>query len=222
MKYLCVYCAGGPGREIAEVAQAINRIACRWNDIIFIDDGDVPDVINGRRVLNYDTAINEIGLDKCEFIIMSGEPVIRRKLFDKVEKDNGNIVNFFSNKDNISELSSWGRGNVVHKGAIVTCNCNIANNVYINKNVIIGHDVVIGNHCVISPGAVIGGDVVIADNVYIGSGAIIRNGIKIGVNCIVGMGSVVTKSVEPSSIIVGNPAKLMRKNTSGRVFKTGK
>ena len=64
-----------------------------------------------------------------------------------------------------------------------------------------------------------GGNVNIGSLCYLGSGAIIRNGINIGENSIIGMGSVVLKDVEPSSVIVGNPARLVRFNEDNKVFR---
>lgn len=55
------------------------------------------------------------------------------------------------------------------------------------------------------------GAIEIEDDVWIGTGSIILGGIKIGKGSIVGAGSVVTKSVEPYSIVAGNPSKLIRK-----------
>jgi maltose O-acetyltransferase len=53
--------------------------------------------------------------------------------------------------------------------------------------------------------------IIIGDNVQIGAGAIILAGRKIGNNVIVGAGSVVTKDIEDNCIVVGNPAKVIRK-----------
>lgn len=44
----------------------------------------------------------------------------------------------------------------------------------------------------------------------IGSGATILGGIEIGERAVVGAGSVVTKSVPPSAVVAGNPAKILR------------
>ena len=52
--------------------------------------------------------------------------------------------------------------------------------------------------------------VVIEDNVWIGSRVIILPGVRIGHHSVVGAGSVVTKSVPPHSLIVGNPARIVR------------
>jgi acetyltransferase-like isoleucine patch superfamily enzyme len=46
----------------------------------------------------------------------------------------------------------------------------------------------------------------------IGTGSVILGGITIGEGAIVGAGSVVTKDVPPNTIVVGNPARVMRKS----------
>lgn len=93
-----------------------------------------------------------------------------------------------------------------------------------------GEKVTIGNHVLIGSGAVISdGDahpvdpikrrngelcerkpVVVEDNVFIGARAMILKGVTIGHDSTVGAGAVVTKSVPPYSVVVGNPAKVVR------------
>lgn len=55
--------------------------------------------------------------------------------------------------------------------------------------------------------------VTIGDDVWIGGGAIILPGVRIGDNVVIGAGSVVTKDIPSNSIAVGNPCKVMKKNT---------
>lgn len=56
--------------------------------------------------------------------------------------------------------------------------------------------------------------ITVEDNVWIGGSATILGGITIGKNAIVGAGAVVTKDVEPNTIVVGNPARVLRKITA--------
>ena len=54
----------------------------------------------------------------------------------------------------------------------------------------------------------------IGKNVWIGAGATVLPGVIIGDNSVVGAGAVVTKDVPSNVIVVGNPARVLRKITS--------
>ena len=55
------------------------------------------------------------------------------------------------------------------------------------------------------------GDTVIGNDVWIGQHAVILPGVHIGDGAIVGADSVVGRDVEPYTIVIGNPAKVLRK-----------
>ncbi|MCR5485044.1 MAG: CatB-related O-acetyltransferase [Clostridiales bacterium] len=55
------------------------------------------------------------------------------------------------------------------------------------------------------------GDTVIGNDVWIGQNAVILPGVRIGDGAIIGANSVVGSDVEPYTIVVGNPAKILRK-----------
>jgi acetyltransferase-like isoleucine patch superfamily enzyme len=53
--------------------------------------------------------------------------------------------------------------------------------------------------------------ITIEDNVWIGANSVVIPGISIGKHAVVGAGSVVTKDVAPYTVVVGNPAKAVKK-----------
>ncbi len=78
----------------------------------------------------------------------------------------------------------------------------------------IAHGVELGANTLVAAHSVIGGSCVIGENCYLGIGCIIKNKVRIGKNSIIGAGCVVLHDVEENSVMVGNPARLLRKNTT--------
>jgi acetyltransferase-like isoleucine patch superfamily enzyme len=62
------------------------------------------------------------------------------------------------------------------------------------------------------------GDVIIGNDVWIGHGATILSGVNIGDGAVIGANAIVRKSVEPYSIVVGNPGKVIRKRFSQEII----
>ena len=108
----------------------------------------------------------------------------------------------------IGSNSAIGTNNFIHGGGGVD----------IGKNVIMGPDVKIfsenHNFSDLKVPIRLQGEsregILIKDDCWIGAGSIITDGVTIESGSIVGAGSVVTKSFPPNSIIVGNPAKLLK------------
>jgi acetyltransferase-like isoleucine patch superfamily enzyme len=52
--------------------------------------------------------------------------------------------------------------------------------------------------------------ITVEENVWIGANAVITAGVTIGKHAVVGAGSIVTKDVPPYSVVVGNPARIIK------------
>jgi acetyltransferase-like isoleucine patch superfamily enzyme len=63
------------------------------------------------------------------------------------------------------------------------------------------------------------GSVKIGNDVWIGYGVIILPGVSIGDGAVIGAGSVVAKDIPPYSVVVGNPAKVIKKRFSDKEIK---
>jgi UDP-perosamine 4-acetyltransferase len=95
--------------------------------------------------------------------------------------------------------------------SVVNSCATVGENVILNTGAIVEHDCAIGNHVHIATGARLASTVQVGDRVHIGAGAIIRQCINIGTGAIVGAGAVVVKNVQPHTVVVGNPARVLRK-----------
>lgn len=62
------------------------------------------------------------------------------------------------------------------------------------------------------------GDIKIEEDVWIGSNSTILSGVTIGRGSVIGAGSIVTKDIPRYSIVVGNPAKVIKKRFSNEVI----
>jgi len=117
---------------------------------------------------------------------------------------------------------------VVHsERLIVGTNFVVNSGTYINAvgSIEIGSYVIIGNNVTVSSGKhpiegqmppivsrqTIPQKIIIEDDVWIGAGAVIMPGIKIAKGTVVGANSIVTKDTNEYDIVVGCPAKFMRK-----------
>jgi sugar O-acyltransferase (sialic acid O-acetyltransferase NeuD family) len=111
----------------------------------------------------------------------------------------------------VSRSARIGRGVAILQHVTVTVNVRIGDHVTILPNSVISHDDSIGDYTSIAGGVCISGNVHVGRSCYLGTGSTLISGIAIGDGSLVGMGSVVLHSVEPDSVVVGNPARLLRR-----------
>lgn len=217
---LMIYCAGGLGKEIFDLAKRLNDSNKKWDDIFFVDDDpSLGNEFYGTKLFTYETLLSRFNPDEFEVSIANGEPVINQLLYNKLRSDNINLATLIDDTAIISHTAK------IYDGAIITPYCSVSSNAVVNINAsvntksIVGHDVVLGAHCVISSLVNIGGASTIGENSYIGMGVSIKEGKKIGKDTIIGMGSVVYDDIPDEVIALGNPARPMRKNIDKKVFK---
>lgn len=114
----------------------------------------------------------------------------------------------------ISSMARLGYGTVVLQNATIASNVKIGNHVIVLPSSVISHDDVIGDYSCIASGVCISGGVSVGHSCYLGTNCAIIGNVTIGNECLIGMGSVVLEHVEGNHVMVGNPARFLRKTTA--------
>ena len=114
----------------------------------------------------------------------------------------------------VSRMAAVGRGVVILQQVTVASNARLGDHVMVLPNSVISHDDRIGEGSILAGGVCVSGGVEIGACCYLGSNSSVREHCKIGDRSLVGMGSVVLKDIEADSVVVGNPARLLRKRSS--------
>lgn len=213
---LGVFGASGLGREVQIIAKKINARENRWEKIIFIDDNETITEVLGTPSYTFDRAI-ELFPD-LEISIAIGEPATREKVYNRVREAGIKLANVIHPDTYIDESTRVGEGVTICEGVTITSCVIFEDNVYIQPHAVIGHDIHIGKHSVIGANVEIGGANKIGERVFIGFMVGTLQGLTIGDDVEISAGSIVFRDIESGMIVMGNPARVIRKNEGRGVF----
>ncbi|NMN67069.1 sugar O-acyltransferase (sialic acid O-acetyltransferase NeuD family) [Candidatus Pelagibacter ubique] len=139
----------------------------------------------------------------------------RVKISQKLETYGLKPISLISKSAIIDNSSKIGEGLLAMPACIVHKKVKIGKYCILNSNSCVDHESNIGEGVHIMGSAYVAGRVTVGDYATIGANATILPDINIGKNAIVGAGAVVTKDVKQNEIVVGNPAKFLKKNNPG-------
>lgn len=109
-----------------------------------------------------------------------------------------------------SDSIVFGQGNIITAGCVFTVDIKVGSFNIFNLNTTVGHDTEIGSFNVMNPGVSLSGGVKIGDGILLGANSTVLQYLKIGDNSILGAGAVLTKDLDPNSLAVGVPAKVIK------------
>jgi sugar O-acyltransferase (sialic acid O-acetyltransferase NeuD family) len=208
---LFVIGAGGFGREVFSIIEALESIRSVPHAAGFIDDdpsatdlahievlgssvvGSVDDLIRRTEPFSAVLAIGSGSVREAIAGLLSHSPVTFPVLVHPDTTIGGDV--------------RLAEGVVVAAGSRLSTNIHVGRHVHIDQNTVVGHDCELGDFCRLNPQACVSGGVRIGRGALIGANATVLPGLEVGVEAIVGAGAVVTKAVHLSTIVKGVPAR---------------
>ncbi|MDJ1502655.1 acetyltransferase [Xanthocytophaga agilis] len=204
--------AKGFAKEVLEIAYQINLT----DNLAFFDNvsTDIPDILYDKFpvIKTFEEASNYFTKYGNGFNLGIGNPSSRAALYKRFIELGGIPTSIISPFANIGHYNNKiGECVNIMTGTVITNDVTIGRGSLINLNCTIGHDTIMGEFCELSPGVHVSGNCQIGDYCNIGTGAVILPKVKLGRNVIVGAGAVVTKDVDENTLVVGMPAKEIKK-----------
>lgn len=194
-KSIYIYGSSGHGLVVADIA-----MACGYNDIIFVDDGE-----------NDFLSFEDIKLkNNIPIALAIGANDTRKFLFEKVLDFNFDLVTLIHPSSIISPSVSIGLATVVMPNVVINAGSKIGKAVILNSSCLIEHENTINDFAHISPNVALAGNVYIGESSHIGIASSVIQGISIKENCIIGAGSVVVKNISNNKLAYGNPCKIIK------------
>ncbi|HSV88436.1 MAG TPA: NeuD/PglB/VioB family sugar acetyltransferase [Bacteroidales bacterium] len=212
MKKIAIFGAGGLGKEVACIINHINAQNLEWDFVGFFDDGKEK----GLQISHFGEVLGNLGdlnswSSPMNIIVAIGNPDTVKRLVQGITNPNITFPNIIHPEVNFVDKSSLkiGKGNVIYRGCIFSCDVTIGDFNIFNNHTALGHDVNVGSFNAFMPLTQISGETTIGNENFFGVGSVVLQRIRIGDNTRIGAGSYVMRHTKGGHLYFGNPAKIV-------------
>ncbi len=131
----------------------------------------------------------------------------RTRLYNLAKEKGYEFASYISSKASVWHNVEIGENCFILEYNLLQPFVKIGNNVILWCGNMIGHRSEVEDNCFLAGHVIIAGKTRIGKNCFLGINTSISDTLEIGDGCFIGMASAVTKSTEPNSVYIGNPAK---------------
>jgi sugar O-acyltransferase (sialic acid O-acetyltransferase NeuD family) len=207
MQPLVIVGAGGFGREVTALVEAINDNHPAWELLGFVDDH--PD-LRGSTVLDWPVLGSVDWLcrqARLHYVLALGTSRIRYRLGERLAEAALQPATLLHPEARYHRSCHIGPGAVLCQGVTLTVGVTLGRHVILNLHATAGHEAVLGDYTTAHPGVHISGAAVTGVGVELGTGCVLLPGVQVGRQAIVGAGAVVHRDLPEGCTAVGVPAR---------------
>ena len=202
-----VYGASGHGKVVADILRA-----CSVEVAGFVDDDPERRGGSESKILGDGQWLAARAAQKPVTVALGiGDNATRRAIAHRCIATGVQLLTVVHPAATISPSAKIFPGVVVMASAVVNADAVIGLGAIINTAAIVEHDCHVGEFAHLSPRTAIGGNVEVGELSWLGIGSTVIPGIKIGTASIVGAGATVVQDVDDGVIVIGTPARILRR-----------
>ena len=209
--------AGGTCADVLAIVDAINKVASRYRCIGVLDDNPslAGGVSHGLPVLGPLTPSSvPTGATLVDCLGSPRSYVGRENLLRAKGLLDLRFETLIAPSAFVAGDAQIGEGCIVYPNTVIMAGVRLGRHVTVLANCVLNHHAKVDDFSIITSGVNVSGRVSIGKACYIGAGASLIHDLAVGDRALIGLGAAVIRDVPPDTVVAGNPAAALRRNTT--------